>query len=144
MFKTLLADTLKGTPYDRPIIGYEKTIRALTTQNLRDYIAKYYQPQNMLLVVVGNVDPAEVLAEAEKMFAPYKNTAPLKEVMPYEADRLPLPGSKPALVVQPGPWNKVYLAAGRRPRFVELPVRHAGRAGLSARRRPHQPVLQNL
>ena len=42
MFKTLLADTLKGTPYDRPIIGYEKTIRALTTQNLRDYIAKYY------------------------------------------------------------------------------------------------------
>ena len=28
MFKTLLADTLKGTPYDRPIIGYEKTIRA--------------------------------------------------------------------------------------------------------------------
>ena len=40
MFKTLLADTLKGTPYDRPIIGYEKTIRALTTQNLRDYIAK--------------------------------------------------------------------------------------------------------
>ena len=111
MFKTLLADTLKGTPYDRPIIGYEKTIRALTTQNLRDYIAKYYQPQNMLLVVVGNVDPAEVLAEAEKMFAPYKNTTPLKEVMPYEADRLPLPGSKPALVVQPGPWNKVYLAA---------------------------------
>ena len=111
MFKTLLADTLKGTPYDRPIIGYEKTIRALTTQNLRDYIAKYYQPQNMLLVVVGNVDPAEVLTEAEKMFAPYKNTTPLKEVMPYEADRPPLPGSKPALVVQPGPWNKVYLAA---------------------------------
>lgn len=95
MFKTLLADTLKGTPYDRPIIGYEKTIRALTTQNLRDYIAKYYQPQNMLLVVVGNVDPAEVLAEAEKMFAPYKNTAPLKEVMPYEADRLPLPAASP-------------------------------------------------
>ena len=111
MFKTLMANTLKGTPYDRPIIGYEKTIRALTTQNLRDYIAKYYQPQNMLLVVVGNVDPAEVLAEAEKMFAPYKNATPLSEVMPYEADRLPLPGSRPSLVIQPGPWNKVYLAA---------------------------------
>ena len=72
MFKTLLADTLKGTPYDRPIIGYEKTIRALTTQNLRDYIAKYYQPQNMLLVVVGNVDPAESARRAEKMFAPIR------------------------------------------------------------------------
>ena len=94
MFKTLMANTLKGTPYDRPIIGYEKTIRALTTQNLRDYIAKYYQPQNMLLVVVGNVDPAEVLAEAEKMFAPYKNATPLSEVMPYEADRLPHAGQQ--------------------------------------------------
>ena len=57
----------------------------------------------MLLVVVGNVDPAEVLAEAEKMFAPYKNATPLSEVMPYEADRLPLPGSRPSLVIQPGP-----------------------------------------
>lgn len=111
MFKMLLGDTLKGTPYERPIIGYEKTIRALTSQNLRDYITKYYQPQNMLLVVVGNVDPAEVLAEAERMFAPYKNSSPLREVMPYEAERLPLPGNKPAVVIQPGPWNKVYLAA---------------------------------
>ena len=110
MFKTLLSDTLKGTPYDRPIIGFEKTIRALTAQNLRDYIAKYYQPQNMLLVVVGNVEPAEVLAEAERLFAPYKNTSPLKEVMPYEADRLPL-ADAPRMVVKPGPWNKVYLAA---------------------------------
>ena len=111
MFKTLLAKALRGTPYERPVIGYEKTIRGLTVQNLRDYIAKYYQPQNMLLVVVGNIEPAEVLTEAERQFAPYKNTSPLREVLPYEADRLPLPGSGPMLTVQPGPWNKVYLAA---------------------------------
>lgn len=111
MFKTLLSKTLKGTPYDRPVIGYEKTIRALTAQDLRDYIAKYYQPQNMLLVVVGNIEPAEVLAEAERLFSPYKNTSPLREVLPYEADRLPLPGEGPMLTVRPGPWNKVYLAA---------------------------------
>ena len=111
MFRMLLGDTLKGTPYERPIIGYEKTIRAVTVQNLRDYIAKYYQPQNMLLVVVGNVEPAEVLAEAERMFSPYKNSTPIREVMPYEAERLPLPDAKPVVTVQPGPWNKVYLSA---------------------------------
>ncbi|MFQ9865723.1 MAG: insulinase family protein [Bilophila wadsworthia] len=89
-----MADTLKGTPYDRPIIGYEKTIRALTTQNLRDYIVKYYQPQNMLLVVVGNVDPPKC-SPKRKRCSPYKNTAPLKEVMPYEADRLPYRAASP-------------------------------------------------
>lgn len=118
--------------------------RALTTQNLRDYIAKYYQPQNMLLVVVGNVDPAEVLAEAEKMFAPYKNTAPLKEVMPYEPTGSPCRAQARAGSTARPVEQSLSGRGPARPRFVELPVRHAGRAGLSARRRPHQPVLQNL
>ena len=143
MFKTLLAKALRGTPYERPVIGYEKTIRGLTVQNLRDYIAKYYQPQNMLLVVVGNIEPAEVLTEAERQFAPYKNTSPLREVLPYEADRLPLPGSGPMLTVQPGPWNKVYLAAALPVPGIARATRvhHARRAGPPAGRRLTAPAV---
>lgn len=112
MFKLLLSDTLKGTPYARPIIGFEETIRGITAQDMRDYIKKYYQPQNMLLVVVGNIDPAEVLAEAESMFDRYSNGEPLQEPMPFDASALPLKtDGQPTVVVQPGPWNKVYLAA---------------------------------
>lgn len=110
LFKGLLSGALKGTPYEHPIIGFEKTIRALNVQNLRDYIARYYQPQNMLLVVVGNIDPNEVLAEAETLFGSYRNTSALAEQMPIEADRLPLSG-KASVIVEPGAWNKVYLAA---------------------------------
>lgn len=110
LFKNLISRSLKGTSYEHPIIGFEKTIRALTVQNLRNYIAKYYQPQNMLLVVVGNVDPAEVLAEAQKQFGTYQNTSVLPERLPLEIQKLPLP-DRTSVVVEPGPWNKVYLAA---------------------------------
>ncbi len=110
MFKNLISRSLQGTTYEHPVIGFEKTVRSLTVQNLRDYIARYYQPQNMLLVVVGNVEPTDVLAEAERQFGSYRNTSALPERLPLEVQKLPLSNKTP-VVVEPGPWNKVYLAA---------------------------------
>ena len=116
LFERLLTATLRGTPYERPIIGYPETIKAITVENMRDYIATYYQPRNMLLAVVGNVEPAEVLAEAERMFGSYANNQPLPQPLPYDAAKLPLAekgGERlaPSVLVEPGQWNKVYLAA---------------------------------
>ena len=42
LFTALQESALAGTPYARPIIGFEKTIRALTVQDIRDYIHTYY------------------------------------------------------------------------------------------------------
>lgn len=108
LFTALQAAALKGTPYERPIIGYEQTIRSITAQNIRDYIRTYYQPRNMLLTVVGNVEPDAVLAEAEAAFSGYRNDAPLPVPQPFDALKLPI---TPVVTVEPGPWNKVYLAA---------------------------------
>ena len=103
---------LSGTPYEHPVIGSEQTIRAVTVQSLRAYIAALYQPQNMLLVVVGDVEPKDVLAAAEELFGGYKNHGELQAVAPVEASLLPLKGKAeagPSVTVQAGPWNKVYL-----------------------------------
>lgn len=108
VFKALQASALKGTPYARPIIGYPETIQALTVDAIRAYISKYYQPQSMLLVVVGNIDPAAVLAEAENLFGALPNTADIVPPQPINAELL---GGAPVITVQPGPWNKVYLGA---------------------------------
>ncbi len=105
IFKALHGETLKNTPYEHPIIGYEETIKAITTQDMRDYIAKYYQPQNMLLVVVGNVEPKAVLDEAQKLFGSLQNTSNLHPVEPLQADLLRTHGVE----VTRGPWNKVYI-----------------------------------
>ncbi|MDR0239057.1 MAG: insulinase family protein, partial [Deltaproteobacteria bacterium] len=106
IFDILLAETLKGTPYAHPIIGFEDTIRSFTPQQMRDYIARYYQPQSMLLIVVGKIDPPQVLAEAERLFGSLQDAAVLMPPQPIAVEQL---GHGPGVTVQRGPWNKVYL-----------------------------------
>ena len=106
IFESLQASALKGTPYARPIIGFADTIRAVTPEDMRAYIAKYYQPQNMLLVVVGNVDNDAVLAEAQKLFGGLVNSADLTPVRPLNPATLVHAAT---VDVKTGPWNKVYL-----------------------------------
>ncbi|MBX6424017.1 pitrilysin family protein [Thermosulfurimonas sp. F29] len=55
-------------PYRRPIIGYEKTVRALSRKDLLDYMHRYYVPSNMAVVVVGDVDASQTLALVERYF----------------------------------------------------------------------------
>lgn len=113
LFQAAQDSALHGTPYARPIIGYENTINAITVQNMRDYRHKWYQPRNLLLTVVGDVNPADVLAEAEKTFGGYTNTEALSAVEPLDAASLmpayTMKPDMPAVTIKPGPWNKVFL-----------------------------------
>jgi len=52
-------------PYGRPIIGWNHEIRALDRQTALDFYKRYYTPNNAVLVVAGDVDPAEVRRLAE-------------------------------------------------------------------------------
>ena len=106
LFESLQVAGLKNSVYGRPIIGFEETIRAVTVQDLRDYIATWYQPQNMLLLVAGDIEPQQVLAHAEKLFGGLKNTADL--TAPAPVDLIHAPGG-PRVEVVRGPWSKVYL-----------------------------------
>ncbi|MCC8193874.1 MAG: insulinase family protein, partial [Deltaproteobacteria bacterium] len=108
LFKRIQASVLKGTPYERPIIGYPETIRAYTSDKIRNYIKALYQPQSMMLLVVGDVEPADVLAEAQRIFGGLENTAtvvPPKALLPEE-----FPSNGPTVVVEETPWNKVQLS----------------------------------
>lgn len=106
LFESLQVAGLKNSVYGRPIIGFEETIRAVTVQNLRDYIAAWYQPQNMLLLVAGDIEPQQVLAHAEKLFGGLENTADLSAPAPVDLVRAP---GGPRVEIVRGPWSKVYL-----------------------------------
>ena len=98
--------SLANTPYGHPIIGFENTINSLTTTDLRNYVARWYQPQNMCLLVAGDLEPAEVLAHAEKLFGSMQNSSEL--AAPAMPDLANAPGGE-MVSVRRGPWNKVYL-----------------------------------
>ncbi|MCI7506643.1 M16 family metallopeptidase [Desulfovibrio piger] len=106
LFEDLQVAGLAHTVYGRPIIGFEKTIRAVTADDLRAYIRTWYQPQNMMLLVAGDIDPKAVLAHAEELFGDLKNDAILPEPDPV---RLEGAAGGPRVEVTRGPWNKVYL-----------------------------------
>lgn len=64
------------SPYRNPIIGWMKDLQALTLEDLRRWYRRWYAPNNAILVVVGDVDPAQVLALVEKHFGPLEPGEP--------------------------------------------------------------------
>lgn len=106
LFRMTQAAALAGTPYAAPIIGYEETVRALTSDTIRAYIERLYQPQSMLLVISGDVSPEEAVAEAMQQFGGLTNRQP---VTPPDTRQRPLARGFTATVEQ-GPWNKVHLS----------------------------------
>ncbi len=109
MFTRMQAQVLHGTPYARPIIGFPETISKFTSDGIRTYIKKLYQPQSMLLLVVGNVDPDAVLAEATRLFGDIPNTDNVipPAITPLSSFTAP---QGPVVQVEKTPWNKVHLA----------------------------------
>lgn len=107
LFENLQVAALANTSYGRPIIGFEKSIRALTPKDLADYVAKWYQPQNMMLLVAGDINPEETLAYAQELFGKLENRSDLALPEPLDL-RTAAQGS--ALVeVERGAWNKIYI-----------------------------------
>ena len=68
MFEQLRATTFIASPYRRPVIGWMGDLESLTAQDARDFFERWYTPANAAVVVVGDVDPQQVLALAEQHY----------------------------------------------------------------------------
>lgn len=55
-------------PYHFPVIGYKQDLWSVAGKDLRSFYKKHYKPNNATLVIVGDVDPDEVVALANKHF----------------------------------------------------------------------------
>ncbi|MBI5374614.1 MAG: insulinase family protein [Candidatus Schekmanbacteria bacterium] len=54
--------------YRNPVIGYQKTVESVSRETLMGYYKKWYVPENMTLIVVGDIDSNKAMAEIEKAF----------------------------------------------------------------------------
>ncbi|NLM39199.1 MAG: insulinase family protein [Firmicutes bacterium] len=64
----LLQYLFPDTPYARPVIGTFEELANVNHQEMVDFHAAYYVPNNMVLVVAGNVDADQVFAQAEELY----------------------------------------------------------------------------
>jgi zinc protease len=57
-----------GTPYAHDPLGTKSSFDATTGTMLKEFYDKWYSPSNMILIVVGDVDPAETLAKIKQLY----------------------------------------------------------------------------
>lgn len=64
----------KDHPYSLPLTGsgYEGSIEKMQLQDVQDFYGDYVKPNNATLVVVGDLDMAELTAKLEKRFGEWK------------------------------------------------------------------------
>lgn len=55
-------------PYRRPVIGTKESVDSFTRKGIMDFYRKWYSPQNMILVVVGDFKTEEVKKTVEDTF----------------------------------------------------------------------------
>lgn len=55
-------------PYRIPVIGWENEIRQLTREDAMSFYKRFYEPDNAILVVAGDVEPEEVLKLAREKY----------------------------------------------------------------------------
>jgi predicted Zn-dependent peptidase len=161
LIEEFLSVAYKAHPYGEPVVGHMSDLNAFTRGDAEDFFKKYYNPANLICAVVGDVDPKQVKALAEKYFgrlAAGEKPEPLRTVEPpQQAERrLTLKARAQRLVLigyhKPGmthPDNAVYdaitslLSEGRSSRLHEglvtkkkVAVQAAGFSGFPGEKYP--------
>jgi zinc protease len=72
-------------PYGKPIIGWQDEIRGLGRKDALEYYRRFYTPENALLIVAGDVEPAIAIDLANRFYGPIqRHGAPLLRQRPSE------------------------------------------------------------
>lgn len=73
-----------NSPYGRPIIGWMHEMKTLSTKDALSFYRRHYAPNNAIVIVAGDVDPARVKAEAEKVYGAVKPVSLAPRFRPQE------------------------------------------------------------
>ena len=84
------ATVYAGTPYARPVLGYENLINTVTRDEMLNYYQTYYAPNNMVALVMGDFNTPEFI----KKYRQYFGSAAPRPVPPVPAFKVTIPTEK--------------------------------------------------
>jgi len=67
-YEQLMSVAWRASPYQNPVIGWMDDLKNMRKDSLQRWYDMWYQPNNATLVVVGDVEPEQVLKLADKHF----------------------------------------------------------------------------
>jgi len=74
-------------PYHWTPIGFMNDIQTWTIEDIKAFHAQYYQPNNAILIVTGDIDEKEVFKVAQEKFGGIKNKHKVPVIHPFEPKR---------------------------------------------------------
>jgi len=84
MYKSILRNAYTTHPYRRPVIGYQETVSSFTRAQILGFFRQWYVPNNMTLVISGDVDGSAALSEVKKAFRGFKKAEDPHKKRPVE------------------------------------------------------------
>jgi len=107
MDELLYKQSFKSHPYRWPVIGWMKDIKAITQERAVAFYRRFYAPNNAVLVIAGNLDPAATL----EVIARHYGAIPAAEPPPadgVEPERAPAAEVRTA-VTRPVPADRLLI-----------------------------------
>ena len=68
LVEQFLGESFVTYPYHRPTVGYASDLHYFSATDAEAFFSRYYVPSNMVVAIVGDVQPAEVISLVEKYF----------------------------------------------------------------------------
>ncbi len=78
LWEEFRAIAYKAHPYGNPIIGHMSDLENMTRDKIRSFYEKHYTPCNIIVAIVGDVEPERLIPKMEKYFGrfPVKDRPP--------------------------------------------------------------------
>jgi zinc protease len=95
-------DLFAGTPYARDALGTKESFDKTTGEMLKKFYQQWYAPNNSILVITGDIDPAGSLAKVKEYYGPIPRRAvpphPEVQLRPVKAESFTLDSNLPYLL----------------------------------------------
>ena len=92
-------DIFAGTPYEHDALGTKSSFDATTGPMLQKFYRQWYAPNNAILIITGDVDPAATLAQVKELYGSIPSrplpARPSIKLQPVKAETFTLPSDYP-------------------------------------------------
>jgi predicted Zn-dependent peptidase len=91
LYEQFLATAFIAHPYRRPVLGWPSDMRFLSLEYTEVFFKRYHAPNNTVIAVVGDIDPANTLTIIRKYFGAipsrHLDPSPITEEPPQKGER---------------------------------------------------------
>lgn len=109
LYENLNKEFYTSHPYKRPVIGKKSIIETITREEILDFYNAWYNPSNMITVIVGDVDTQTALDSVKKEFG--KNASVRCKNPIYKAEK---PRTQKSRVIIKDKTKNAYILIGFR------------------------------